>query len=376
MNKKRIVHVTSVHPRYDTRIFYKNCISLSHGGYNVSLIVADGLGDEVTDSVNIIDIGKRSKNRLLRYTTTAKKMLQKAKEIDADVYHFHDPELIPVGLKLKKVGKKVIFDIHENVALQIKSKSYIFQPLRKPISMMYRSFELLMVDKFDALVLAEDSYMQYYQSANKKCLTVLNMPDISILSRHLVSDRNEIIENEVFYLGGITKDRGFDAILDTMEILKNKDFKVKTNLVGRYSEQHSQAITGRQLEDFVKLHGYMNMVEGYQLSKKAKVGISILSPIENYLNSYSTKIFEYMAVGLPVITSNFELYRNVIEKHSCGICVNPEEPEEIAEAIEYIINNPKTAKEMGQNGIRIVNQIYNWDVEKSKLLNLYKGLLS
>ena len=107
-----ITHLTSAHPRYDTRIFFKECISLAKN-YKVNLIVADGLGDEEKNTVYIYDVGK-VEGRLNRIFKTTKKVLQRAIELDSDVYHLHDPELIPIGLKLKKMGKKVIFDAHED----------------------------------------------------------------------------------------------------------------------------------------------------------------------------------------------------------------------------------------------------------------------
>ena len=119
----------------------------------------------------------------------------------------------------------------------------------------------------------------------------------------------------------------------------------------------------------------MSFFKGIEYSVNAKVGLSILKPIDNHIDSYSTKIFEYMAMGLPVITSNFELYKNVIEVNKCGICVDPLNPNELADAVEYIINNPKIATEMGRNGRRIVEEKYNWLIEEKKLLNFYKKIL-
>ena len=118
----------------------------------------------------------------------------------------------------------------------------------------------------------------------------------------------------------------------------------------------------------------MPLTKGLKYSRNSKIGLSILKPISNYTQSYSTKIFEYMAIGLPVITSNFKLYKDIIDANNCGICVDPENPNEIAKAIEYILTNPEKAKEMGQNGSRLVKEKYNWENEESKLINIYKTL--
>ena len=86
-------------------------------------------------------------------------------------------------------------------------------------------------------------------------------------------------------------------------------------------------------------------------------------------------MFEYMSAGLPVIASNFPKWKNIINETNCGICVNPENPDEIAKAIEFIMTHPKKAKEMGQNGRKLIEKKYNWSIEEKKLNIIYSSLL-
>jgi len=149
----RIAHLTSVHPRYDTRIFLKQCRSLADAGFSVSLVVADGKGDEIISNISIFDVGK-PKNRLDRMLSITRRIWSKANNLDCDIYHLHDPELIPIGLKLKKRGKKVIFDSHEDISKQILGKHYLNPLVRKIVSAVYAVYERSVLKKYDLLIAA------------------------------------------------------------------------------------------------------------------------------------------------------------------------------------------------------------------------------
>jgi glycosyltransferase involved in cell wall biosynthesis len=348
------------------------CSSLAKiENYGVSLVVADGKSNEIKNNVNIIDIGAKTGGRISRMTTTVAKVFQKAKELDSDIYHLHDPELIPIGLKLKKLGYKVIFDAHENIALQIKDKEYLPTYVRKIVSSAYRFYEKRTLKKFDYLILAEKSYINYYSELSSNIEVVLNMPDIEGLNQFISKNRNK---NDLFYIGGISNNRGLDVTIEAIKLVQNKIPNIYLHYVGGYSVDEIENLDISSIEDNIKFYGSMPLHEGMELSKDSKIGLSILKPIGNYTKSYSTKIFEYMAIQLPVITSNFQLYKNVIEKYNCGICVNPLNPQEIADAIKYIINNPKEAEQMGINGRNAVLAKYNWEIEEIKLYKVYEGL--
>lgn len=367
----RITHLTSVHPRYDTRIFLKECISLAKiKDYEISLIVADNNGNEIKNDVNIYDVGKLN-GRINRIFKTTQNVFTMAIKLDSDIYHFHDPELLPVGLKLKKLGKKVIFDIHENIAVQIKDKEYLNYFFKNFISFIYGKYEKRALVKFDMLVLAEDSYLEYYSKITNKIVVILNMPDIKPLKKFQSTKR---LKNELFYIGGISNGRGLDVTIEAIKILKKSIPDIYMHYIGNTYNNILKSIDIDSIQNNIKFYGNMPLLEGLELSRDAKVGLSILKPIGNYTESYSTKVFEYMALGLPVVTSNFTLYKNIIEKYKCGICINPLEPKEIAKAIEYIFKNPEEAKQMGENGINAVLEKYNWNIEEEKLLKVYKEL--
>ena len=178
-----ITHLTSVHTRYDTRIFIKMCSSIaSNKNFEVNLVVADGKGNETKNNVNIIDIGAKTGGRISRMTTTAKKIYTHAKALDSDIYHLHDPELIPLGLKLKKIGKKVIFDSHEDVGKDILSKEWISIYVRKIMSEIYEIYETYACKKFDYIVTATPYIRDKFIEINRNTVDINNFPILGELS--------------------------------------------------------------------------------------------------------------------------------------------------------------------------------------------------
>jgi glycosyltransferase involved in cell wall biosynthesis len=239
------------------------------------------------------------------------------------------------------------------------------------LSKVYRIYEKIYLKKFDYLILAEKSYQNYYENLSQKFEVVLNMPDIE----PLVNVVNNKDKNELFYIGGISNNRGLDVTIEAIKILKDEFPDVFMHYVGSYDQKILDNLDLKSIENNVKFYGEMPLLDGLQYSRNAKIGLSILKPIENYTKSYSTKIFEYMTLGMPVITSNFQLYKDVVERFNCGICINPLKSKELADAITYLFNNPKEARQMGENGAKVVSEKYNWKREEKKLLKIYQEIL-
>ncbi len=363
----KITHLTSVHPRYDTRIFSKMCSSLAkNDDYQVSLIVADGKGNETKNNVHIIDVGAKTAGRISRMTKTTKNVFKKAKEIDADIYHFHDPELIPIGVKLKKIGKKVIYDIHEDFPRQILSKPYLSRLLSKIISFFFEKYENYCAKKFNYLITATPFIKKRFVNIGCDAIDVQNMPILSEFTN--IENIWEKKENAICYIGGITKIRGIFELIETMKLCK----KTTLYIAGPIEDNTIKD----KLKEIANIN-YLGIIDRNKIAevfKKTLCGIVTFQPLPNHNNAIPNKMFEYMSAGLPVIASNFPLWKEIIEGNNCGICVDPLNPEEIAKAIEYLIENPEKAKEMGENGKRAVLGKYNWDLEEKKLLKVYKDL--
>lgn len=365
----KVAHLTSVHPRYDTRVFLKMCTSLVQVGYEVFLVVADGAGDEIRNGVNILDVGKVNGGRISRMTKTVSRVFQLAKELDADVYHLHDPELMPIGLKLKKEGFKVVFDAHEDFPQQLKSKPYLNKVSRYILSLVFERYEKYVFKKFDALIGATPVITQKLSSINGCSYNINNYPILGELN--LTSDWASK-SNEVCYLGGVSSIRGIKEIVSSLIEVPD----IRLNLAGRFTEKEVEVeVKSMKAWHQVNELGFIERDEVASVLSRSKAGIVTFHAYPNHVNAQPNKMFEYMSAGLPIITSNFPMWKEIVEHNNCGICVNPEAPEEIASAIDYIVTNPVEAFKMGVNGLKAVTEKYNWTVEEKVLLKMYGFLL-
>jgi glycosyltransferase involved in cell wall biosynthesis len=369
--KKRVCHISSVHNALDTRIFYRFCKTLSQY-YEVSLIAVHPRAETIS-GIKIIPF-QRFRNKILRVCFTWLIMFFKAIKVNAHVYQFHDPELIPCGLLLRLFGKKVIFDIHENVAEDIFDKPWI--PNKKLLFAIFSYFEKKAVRRFK-IFLAEKSYEKRYKSMNADYSVVLNYCDTRFFKPFSQSVNRQT--NRIFYIGILLESRGIQQIAEAIYILKQKGVTVHFDVVGElYSSLQLQLRAlpfWNEVSSQIHFHGRLPLEEGYEISRNAAAGMCIIQPMNNSVGSYPTKMFEYMSIGLPQIISNFPLYKSVVETHHCGLCVDPSSPIQIAHAIETIFNSNELAATMSQNGLQNAPQ-YDWNSQAEITLSEYRNILN
>ena len=361
----KICHITTVHKPSDVRIFHKQCCSLHRNGFSVELI-APNVKKKSLKGIKLIGLNPTKKNRLYRIFKLSKDAYELALESNADIYHFHDPELLRIGLKLIGKGKKVIYDVHEDLPRQILTKHWINPFLRKTISFLIEKYENYAARKMSAVIGATSHITQRFIKINNQSININNFPIISEF-KDLKSKKSI---NHIVYSGGISKQRGIVEIIKAIE-----NSEIKLLLAGEFLdpslEKELNALKGWGNVNYL---GFLNRSEISSLYQKANIGMVTLHPTLSYKDSLPVKMFEYMAAGIPIIASDFEKWKEIIINHNCGMTVNPNDSIEIKKAIDYLISNPFEAKKMGENGIKAVKEIYNWSIEEKKLLALYRTL--
>jgi glycosyltransferase involved in cell wall biosynthesis len=365
---RRIVHLTSAHPRNDTRIFIKQCRTLAAQGYEVTLVVADDKGNEVREGVAIADVG-RLPGRFKRIFTTTRRVADKAIALDADIYHLHDPELIPTGLRLKRRGKKVIFDSHEDVPRQLLGKPYLGPVSGRILSHTFSMFERYACARFDGIIAATPFIRDNFLKIHPNTVDVNNFPMVGELDSAAPWEHKQA---EVCYVGGIGSIRGIRELVLAGAFLQSA---ARLNLVGAFSEPALEAeVKAGPGWSRVNAYGFLDRQGVREVLKRSLAGVVTFHPLPNHLDSHPTKMFEYMSSGIPVIASDFPLWRDIIEGNRCGLCVDPLDPGAIAAAIDYLVTHPDAAKSMGENGRRAVLEKYNWTVQARRLTDFYGAI--
>lgn len=367
---KSIVHLSTAHPVSDIRLFVKECRCLAQAGYAVTLVTPHDR-DQVVDRVRIKAI-PRATCRLERMTLTVARVYREALRLDADLYHFHIVELVPVGLLLRARGKKVIYDVYEDAPRDLTTRDYLPGPLRPAVCWLVEQMENFASRRFSALIAATPTIGKRFSRLNSRTVVVNNYPILNELASPSAYRWAERV-NAVAYIGAIALERGIVQMVQAMEYLPET---WTLELAGAFSPaEHRDRVCRLPGWKRIVEHGVLSRPDVARLLSQVCAGLVLFHPEPNHIEAQPNKLFEYMSAGIPVIASDFPLWRELIEREGCGLLVNPLDPKEIAKAIEYLLTHPVEAEAMGQRGRAAVEACYNWEAESPKLLELYATLL-
>jgi glycosyltransferase involved in cell wall biosynthesis len=351
----------------DNRIFHKQCKSIAGAGFSLQYI-AQSAPNFNPGSITHVEIPK-FKGRLSRFLLGSFFILFRLTRMDTKLIHIHDPELFFMGAVAKCFGQKVVIDIHEDLPTQIMAKAYLPQwskPILRTIAkLLYRFADFYA----DAVVVATPHLGTLFK--NKRIVVVQNFPRIDELTQSTNTIPYRERKFDFVYIGAITKERGVFEMLKVAETLSQQR-PIRFLIAGPCTEEIRNQVVSY---DFVEYHQWMDRSEVSQSLSNAKIGFVLLHPIENYLVSQPTKMYEYMTFKVPYIASDFKFWMQDTRLENTGVFVDPFDSIAVAEKAAALLDNPEKAEEIGLAGFKSVSDHFSWANESESLIALYDELL-
>jgi glycosyltransferase involved in cell wall biosynthesis len=368
----RVIHMSSGHYADDSRIFWKECVSLARAGYNVTFVVpCDDLLPEgcviVRHGVRIIAV-RRYSERLWRLLATPIVVVLAGLRQGGSIFHFHDAELIPHGLLLRAFGKRVIYDAHEDFPRDVLIKHWIPNRLRRPASLTMALIEWIAGRSLSGVVAATPHIARRFPS-DRVALVQNFASEFAAHDDVPYQDRRTVA-----YVGGISTDRC--AVEMVQSIGRIERFPDVSLVIAGIPHPPSL------LDELAVLPGWQRVAyRGHQdragvrsILAASRAGLVLFNPLQSYIESQPIKLFEYMAAGIPVIAADFPRFREIVNVNGCGICVPPKDVAAIASAIEWLLAHPAEAEEMGRRGREAARSLFSWRHEELELLEFYERI--
>jgi len=372
MNRQRILLLSTVHPATDPRILYKIAPSLAMQ-YDMFCALPNARSDQHKSNIALIHL-PYFRQLLSRLLFCHPVLLWKCLRVRPDLVHIFVPELIPAAFLFKWLGAKIIYEVQENLYKKFSTKQFNNGFLFRAV---FRLFDRLARKSFFC-VFTEDAYLEEYENLALPHAVIHNYASIPFIDEFCIQDFTVAGKPDFFYAGVISMERCFDVLVSALSELKIKYPDFKMHLFGpvRFQQKEAASLQGyAEIRQNLIFYGYTDQKTLLSYAKNAVAGIALLKPVADYPDSYTTKLFDYMALRLPVITSDFSLYRHVVEQSECGFCISPYDAGILCQKLLWLIENPEKRAVMGYNGRRAVEDYYNWKQEEAILLSFYKTIL-
>ncbi|HHV65390.1 MAG TPA: glycosyltransferase family 4 protein [Peptococcaceae bacterium] len=370
----KICILTTGHKALDNRIFYKQALSLRKKYEDITLIAPDEREEYSEQGIKIIGV-KKAESLYGRYKL-GDTIVQKAIEVQADVYHFHDFELIYKVLKIKRAlpEAKLIYDVHEHYPDMMRMSKKVPRILRPLATFLVDKTEIFLAKKFDQIITADDAVKERFDPHHSRVDVIYNFTEFEPCQETTIEK-----EYDVIYQGGISLERGAFNVVRAIHLLKEKLPEIRMIFVGPFDDPQGRELVFNYIEEHDLDHnilfaGWVPHIEVKDYIRRSRIGIVTLLPVPKFFKNIPIKQFEYMSCGIPVIGSNLPPIKSFLTKYNSGIIVDPTKPEEIAKAIHILLSDPRLCQEMGANGIKAVREEYNWGKMEEKLLKIYTRL--
>lgn len=356
----KICMLSSVHSADDIRIVEKQSRSLSRLGHEVTVVARPPRpGDPGAIEFKLINLPDVSHWK--RPWVFGRLAAALARSTNADVVHFHDPELIPFALLLKSRRCKVIYDVHEDVPADIISKQWIPSALRSIVAAGAGFVERSTARRFDAVVAATPSIADRFRKYGARVTLVRNSVRLDEFVEPMADTKRC---RQAVYVGRTSFDRGLVEMVEACAAAQ-----LPLVLAGSIGSKEADWLQTASAD--VVYRGKIGRSEIAALLNESLVGLSLLRAEPNYLHSLPTKIFEYMAAGLAVVTSDLPTSKEIVEAAGCGFAVSINDRKTLTAKLSMLAANPQYAIELGLAGRAAAVRDYNWDHDAAELAKLY-----
>lgn len=367
-----------MHNWNDDRIFQRACVGLARMGHDVHLIALGGAAEYSTFcSIGVTIYLMPKISGLKRRVFGSRNVIKKAIELNANVYQFHDPDILPHIQLLRKACPQaaLIYDIHENYAGR-----FVNWGLPTFLGTWFRTYEKRIINRLDGITVVSESMKELFESVVVPIEITRNSTDLERLNGFkLPSGENSKIPL-VVTSGTHSHDRNCLQTIKAIKYVRKIDEVIPIfQFVGRYingieNEMNMQADQDG-VSQFLKLEGMVPWEQNFERIAQAFCGCVFYKNNANNKVGIPNRLFEYMYCGIPVLVSDFPELRKIVEKTGCGLVVNSESPKDIARGINDLLANPEMAHNMGKNGRLALEQEYGYHIDLQKLINFYYVVL-
>jgi glycosyltransferase involved in cell wall biosynthesis len=354
-----VVMLTTIHLAADPRIFHREAKTLSQSGLAVG-VIGQHPESEWLEGVWIEALPSPASR--LRRLLLGLSLLRRARRLRGKLYIFHDLELFGVGLVLRLLGQKVIYDCHENTPMTMLQKSWIPFPLRYPAVLLVAVGEWLGSRLLTGVVTVNETLQTRFP--RKRTIVVRNIPSAAVLGTLAQGPPLHSRANVVIYTGGLTRIRGIGELVEAFRSI-NSDAELW--LLGDFVDPAFRQEILSSLPHNVRWFGHKEWGEVLRIYQSAKIGVALLHPTPNHRDAMPVKLFEYLAAGLPVIASDMPQYTQLLQ--GCGVRVNPKDVEQIRVTIERMLSDEAALAEMSRVGRERLRRSFRWEEDGLELVS-------